>query len=123
VPGWAAADLDHLPKAITALVTLIGARDIDAERAHLTTLLTVYPQGGDPQGDGSGIPPHAWVFLIMLLAKTDPILRNRIADCGQGTLALVQAALAEIASNPASYRQLQATWGPLLRRLFPRLIC
>lgn len=121
VPGWAAADLDHLPKAITALVTLIGARDIDVERAHLTALLTVDPQGREPQGDVSGIPSHAWVFLVMALAKTDSALRDRIVACGEDTLGLVKSAFAEIAADPAPSRQLQTKWGPLLHRLFPRL--
>lgn len=115
-PGWAAAIRDHLPTALTALVGLFGERDIDAERAHLTTLLN-----GDQRLDGLTPHPRAWVFLIIALAKTDPSLRNRLAECGQDILALMQAALADVTTDPAPGRQLQATWAPLLRRLFPRL--
>lgn len=117
-PEWAAACRDRLPAAITALVSLVGARDIEVEAAHLRTLLN----GNRPE-DGSGIPPRSWVFLIAALAKTDPTLRDRIAGSGQDIVTLMQAALAEIAADPAPSRQLLATWGPMLRRLFPRLTC
>jgi hypothetical protein len=116
VPGWSAADRDYLPKIIAALIMLIGERDIDAERAHLTSLLT----HNQPRDD-AGMHSRAWVFLVMSLAKTDPALRDRIAACGEDTLGLAKSAVADITADPAPSRQLQATWAPLLRRLFPRL--
>lgn len=115
-PGWSVACRDHLPTAITALVALFGARDIDAERAHLTSLLT----GAQQQG-GSTPHPRGWIFLVAVLIKTDPALRDRIAACGLDTLASVKASFAEIVADPTPSHQLQAIWAPLLRRLFPRL--
>lgn len=117
-PGWTAACRDHLPTAITALVTLVGARDVAIEYSHLKTLLTA-----NQTRNSAGISPWSWVFLIVALARTDLVLRDRIAACGQDTLALMQVAVAESEANPTASQQLQATWGRMLHRLFPRLTC
>jgi hypothetical protein len=115
-PGWAAACRDYLPTAITALVPLVGARDIAVETSHLKTLLT-----DNQTGDGSGILPRSWVFLIVALAETDSVLRDRIDTCSQDILALMQVAVAQSETNPKASKQLRATWGQMLHRLFPRL--
>lgn len=122
-PDWAAAQRDHVPEAITTLATLFTGRKADASGFPDTAVNAIVNNflRPDLSGQHANLVNRSWAFAIAQVDEADPEVRQRIDRPKTKTRALLTAALAESAADPALSQHLRAAWGPLLQRLFPRL--
>lgn len=122
-PDWTAAQRDHVPEAITTLATLLTGRKADASGFPDEAVSAIVNNflRPDLSGQNSNHTNRSWAFAIAQIEDADPQVRQRIDRPKTKTRALLDAALAESAADPALSLRLRFTWSPLLRRLFPRL--
>lgn len=122
-PDWTAAQRDHVPDAITTLATLLTGRKADASGFPDTAVNAIVNNflRPDLSGQHPNLVNRSWAFAIAQVDAANPQVRQRIDHPRTKTRALLTAALAESAANPALSQRLRATWFPLLVRLFSRL--